>query len=103
MDLYKEKLIRLAELEVSLKDPQRRLAVSETYRLKAFHDRFWEGLIAKRGEHTELHFPPDCERRTDPVDWSDPADDCCSGMMLRAEGTTCSGYDYYNPYCHRIG
>lgn len=24
------------------------------------------GLIAKRGEHTKFHFPPDCERRTDP-------------------------------------
>lgn len=34
------------------------------------------------------------------AEWSDP--DCCSGMMLRAEGTTCSGYDYYNPYLDGI-
>ncbi|PWA86371.1 hypothetical protein CTI12_AA140060 [Artemisia annua] len=101
-DLYKEKPTRLTKLDVSLKDPQRIVAMSERYRLKYRHAKIWEGLIAKRGEHTEFHFPPDCERRTDPVYWSDPEDDCCTGMILRSEGTTCSGYDYYNPYCDGI-
>nr|GEY09312.1 hypothetical protein [Tanacetum cinerariifolium] len=31
-------------------------------------------------------------------DWSDPSPDFYSGMVPRTNGTTCMGYDYYNPF-----
>nr|GEX38879.1 ADP-ribosylation factor 1 [Tanacetum cinerariifolium] len=40
---------------------------------------------------------------TDPGSWSDPGDDCCSGMVLRAKDNMYSDYDYHNPHCARSG
>ncbi|GJS64957.1 hypothetical protein Tco_0679521 [Tanacetum coccineum] len=76
---------------------ERPTAASELCRLKRIHVKFRKVLLL-RCDSARLRCPPDFNRMTNPDDWRDPGDHRCSGMVRRAKGTSCSGYDYYNPY-----
>ncbi|GKD86477.1 hypothetical protein Tco_1357631, partial [Tanacetum coccineum] len=76
---------------------ERPIAVTEICRLKKLHAKLREGLLVKC-RSARLHCPPDFDRMTKPDGWCVPDDHCCSGMVRRAKGTSCSRYDYYNPH-----
>ncbi|PWA72720.1 hypothetical protein CTI12_AA267910 [Artemisia annua] len=95
-DLYKEKLTRLTEISNHVQVRERPNALSEIRRLKKLHAKLREGLLVKC-RSARLRCPPDFNRMTKPDNWCDPGDHGCSGMVRRANGTSCSGYDYYTP------
>nr|GEU94851.1 hypothetical protein [Tanacetum cinerariifolium]GEV47288.1 hypothetical protein [Tanacetum cinerariifolium] len=99
-DLWFEKLTRLKALSKSLGGDERCKAQVYKDLLKQQHNETVEGLKRDVLYTTALHRSlnqntrlPDCYRTTNPDAWSHPDDGGSSGMVLRATGTTCRGYD----------
>ncbi|PWA48547.1 hypothetical protein CTI12_AA329770 [Artemisia annua] len=95
--LYKEKRAKLIELHKYTNVKERPIAYGELCRLKKLHAKLRKVLLV-RCASARQRCPPDFDRMTNPDGWCDPVDHQGSGMVRRAKGTSCSGYDYYNPY-----
>nr|GEY42310.1 hypothetical protein [Tanacetum cinerariifolium] len=61
------------------------------------------GLHQRLFQDTKSLFPLDCNRTTRQDGWFDPDKGHNSGMVHRAEDTTCSGYDFYNSFLTGLG
>ncbi|GJY44188.1 40S ribosomal protein S13 [Tanacetum coccineum] len=66
--------------------------------LQTSHDKTMKGLGEVLSQDTQPFFSLDYNQTTNQDDWSNPSPDFYSGMVRRTNGTTCMGYDYYNPF-----